>query len=96
MSYLYIISCKNQKPVKLGLSKNPLKRLKQLQTGSPNIYRIYYQEEIDDSCVFKAEKAIHAILGHKRLKGEWFDISVEDAIAEVKFSVISNDYSKLY
>lgn len=83
MSFLYIISASEAGPVKLGFSNDPSKRVKQLQTGSAQPLTLYHAEEVEDARVKIAEKALHRLLGHCRLKGEWFTMSVEDAIAEV-------------
>lgn len=34
------------------------------------------------------ERALHKTIAFKRLKGEWFGITVEDAIAEVKHAIM--------
>lgn len=83
MSFLYVIAAAKEGPVKLGLSVHPEKRVRQLQTASPVPLSIFHTEEIEDVRVKIAEKALHQLLGHKRMKGEWFDMTVEDAIAEV-------------
>ncbi len=83
MSFLYVIAHDINGPVKLGLSISPTKRLKQLQTGSATVLSLFHTEEIEDSKVKIAEKALHKTLSHIRLKGEWFNMTVDDAIAEV-------------
>lgn len=86
MSFLYIISASEAGPVKLGFSQDPEKRLRQLQTASPLPLRLFHVEEVEPDRVKIAEKALHRIIGHKRVKGEWFDVSVEEAISEVMFA----------
>ena len=34
------------------------------------------------------ERALHKTIAFKRLKGEWFRITVEDAIAEVRHAIM--------
>lgn len=83
MSFLYIIASDANGPVKLGLSTNPEKRVRQLQTGNVAPLQIYHTEEVADDRVKIAEKALHRLLGHKRIKGEWFNLTVEEALSEV-------------
>jgi hypothetical protein len=83
VSFLYVIAAKKEGPVKLGLSQDPARRVRQLQTGSAELLQIHHTEEVPDDRVRIAESALHQMLGHKRLKGEWFRMSVEEAIAEV-------------
>ena len=83
MSFLYIIAASPEGPVKLGFSADPQKRLKQLQTGSAQVLALHHTEEVDDARVKIAERALHRLLGHKRLKGEWFTVTVEEAVFEV-------------
>lgn len=96
MSYLYVIaSVSDTNVVKLGLSKHPEKRLKQLQTASPYELKVFHQEEVSSERVNIAEKALHSLLRHKKLKGEWFDLSVEEAISEVIYIRITEDLAPI-
>ena len=88
VSYIYVI-CENDKsPVKIGFSNNPEKRLKQLQTGHPNILTLHYKEEIDSSNVKILEKIIHKENKHHNVSGEWFNLSPQDAVLEIKHALI--------
>ncbi len=95
MSYLYVIAASDNGPVKLGLSIHPEKRVKQLQTGSVETYHLYHKELVEVSCLKKAEKSLHRLLSHKRMRGEWFDLTVTDAIDEVKFIRMTEDLSPI-
>jgi hypothetical protein len=67
---IYLIT--DGEKVKIGYSKDPLKRLKQLQTGHPKLLRLMK--------VYNApnwvEKRIHYIIRWDRTRGrgEWFDL----------------------
>lgn len=87
MSYIYIIGG-TEKPYKIGFSKEPHKRLKSLQTGYPEKLTLHYIKEIDETQVRQLEKHIHRAIAYKRTKGEWFNISLDDAISEINFAVI--------
>lgn len=62
--------------VKIGYSKNPRRRLRQLQTGHPNKLKLLHTWEGDKL----AEKRIHYILKPLILRhnSEWFKISLND------------------
>lgn len=90
MNYIYVIGPENEQgQMKIGFSKDPKKRLSSLQTGNTEKLKLYYYEEVMDKRVRLVEKAIHKEIGHKRIKGEWFDLSSSDAILEVKFGIIT-------
>jgi hypothetical protein len=86
---IYLIYCKNINLYKIGLSVNPEKRLKQLQTGTPyelNIVSLY-----DSKYPFKTESILHKSLISKKvaedfqfnfeyLKGEWFNLSSDEIL----------------
>jgi hypothetical protein len=86
-SYIYVIGT-DKKPYKIGFSNKPARRLKDLQTGHPEQLTIHYLECIPKDQVKFIEKSIHSVLRHRRAKGEWFDLELEEAIAEVKFARI--------
>ncbi|SIP85791.1 Bacteriophage T5 orf 172 domain-containing with Zinc finger domain [Pacmanvirus A23] len=72
--YIYfIIEMPFNGRVKIGMSKNPIKRLKTLQTGNPNKLFIYHLFESHDYKVL--ERSMHDICKDLKLLGEWFEIS---------------------
>jgi len=85
--FIYVIG-PAEGPQKIGLSGDVEKRLQTLQTGSPVTLIIHHTEEVNPKKVRLLEKKIHNELNHKRVKGEWFDLSPEDAKAFVVFFVI--------
>lgn len=72
MSHLYIIHAKGAGKVKIGISKHPGKRIKQLQTGNPfDLEFLLILEGRAD-----LERELHQCLKRYRsrnMKGEWFD-----------------------
>jgi hypothetical protein len=86
---IYLMCLKNSNLYKIGISTNPNKRLKQLQTGSPQ--DILIVSVFESKHPFKTEKILHNTLHSKKapedfeynfeyLKGEWFSLSAEDVI----------------
>ena len=79
--YVYAIRNKHTGRIKLGISENPERRLKELQTGNDcELELLAYREAANR---FKDEKAIHDKHQHLRVRGEWFDtpVAVADEIA---------------
>ena len=88
-SFIYVIG-DNASPYKIGFTKDPNKRLKSLQTGNPSKLNMLYKQEINESETKFIEKQIHNVLKRKQVSGEWFDITLEDAILEVKYAVMKH------
>ena len=84
MSVVYFVKHKFMKPIKIGYSNNLKMRLQDLKCASP-----YGLEIIGTIPTYNAqylEKIIHERLKNRRLNGEWFDISHEEAIDIIKES----------
>lgn len=90
-SFLYVISASEQGPVKIGLSIHPEKRVRQLQTGHAEKLALHHREPITEQCARPMEQIIHRENRHRKLKGEWFDMTVAEAVAEVKHAMIRFD-----
>lgn len=70
-SYIYLIS--NGDSHKVGVSVAPNKRIKQLQTGCPEVLKLVETWELPKSSVYKLEKKCHEEINHYYQKrGEWF------------------------
>ena len=70
-SYIYIISDREQ--LKVGVSVNPEKRLKQLQTGNPKDLNLEKTYKLPRDKVFKLEKEAHTKIHKLYSKNrEWF------------------------
>lgn len=70
MGYVYFIAqLNNEHKVKIGYSKNPSKRLKQLSTSSPDILLLlgYFKGTMHD------EKEMHLRFSKDRVNLEWFN-----------------------
>jgi predicted GIY-YIG superfamily endonuclease len=85
--FIYIIGNKENKQ-KIGFSKDVHKRLKSLQTGNPEKLTLHHYVKIPENRVRLIEKKIHSELSYKRLSGEWFNMSPEEAKLFLDFSVI--------
>ena len=88
-TYLYVIAASPEGPTKISHSVRPDRRVKQLQTGHAARLAVFYQQGVSSKDAQRIERSIHNTLGYLRVQGEWFDISVDDAISEVKFGLMS-------
>jgi hypothetical protein len=99
---VYLIHNVKEDIFKVGVSKNSLKRVKQLQTGSGNqiVLKGFYRTEI----AYKIESTIHNLWSYKKyigddftnLEGEWFVLSIEDIISFKDFcKKIEDNFNKL-
>jgi len=73
--YIYIIS-NEQGYIKVGVSNNPERRVKQLQTGNEHKLKLLFKEEFDCTRhhLLHIEKELHKQLRYMATKtvGEWF------------------------
>ena len=79
--FVYIITSTENKGVsKIGRSRDPKKRLKNLQTGSPYKLHIQYTYGLltRKSCL-ALERRVHKLLKADHLSGEWFNVEAKDA-----------------
>lgn len=89
-SFIYIIT--DGEHYKVGISKDPEKRLLQLQTGSPRAIKIVETFCLSDDTIFKAEKECHARIQSFYVKrGEWF-IGATQFHIQVLVSEICDQY----
>jgi predicted GIY-YIG superfamily endonuclease len=85
--YIYVIGNKENRQ-KIGFAKDPYRRLKTLQTGNPDKLYLHHYVEIPDEKTRIMESKIHSEISYKRITGEWFDISAEDAKLVLDHAVI--------
>jgi hypothetical protein len=81
MRKLYLIQS-NEGKYKIGISKNPSKRIEQLQTGSPDVLKLIHTYESPNA--FKIETALHNKYQYLREHGEWFDMSISEEVDFLK------------
>ena len=73
MYVYFIIALGKPKRIKIGKSRDPEKRLKELQTGCP--YKLKLDGTIkcnSDKHALEIEKAAHDFFSYKHARGEWF------------------------
>lgn len=68
--------------VKVGLTNDPAARLRTLQTGLPEALTMPYLVVLPKrEQAVRLEKSLHRQMADRRVRGEWFRIDIEDAIA---------------
>jgi len=76
--FIYAIGTESKQ--KIGVSSDTDQRLATLQTANSEDLTLHYCFEVDDKVAFKFEKYIHREQNHKRLRGEWFEMSSQDVV----------------
>ena len=94
IQHLYIIQSDVTGAIKIGRSKNPKKRLQQLQTGSPYKLKIL--------TIVKGRGDLEKLL-HERLKpykqsckGEWFDFNCTGSLPDWISEMIDWDIANVW
>jgi hypothetical protein len=87
---MFIYAIGSETNQKIGFSSNVQQRLSTLQTGNPEKLRIHHTiEVVDGDRARLVEKMLHKAYSHKRVKGEWFDMSPKEATHALIFAEIS-------
>ncbi|WP_257667668.1 GIY-YIG nuclease family protein [Parapedobacter tibetensis] len=76
--YVYLIVNTDTGYIKIGRSNNPIYRERTLHSKEPSVHRIALW-----CCGQEIEKKLHARYKHKRIRGEWFRLSIAD-LAEIE------------
>ncbi len=79
---LYAIS--DGEAVKLGISVNIGKRLKQIQTGHPKPLKVLWKlyAGATTGAAYKTERKLHRLCSKYRVRGEWFKPECMDLVRE--------------
>ena len=80
--YIYLIQNLETSRYKIGVSKNPKKRIKQLQTGSGEELKLIHTFETDNAR--KIESALHNMYRQHKTMGEWFNLSLSEEHVFIK------------
>ncbi len=78
--YVYAIREKDTGNIKLGISRDPEARLRQLQTGNSSELELVAFRKAENR--FADERALHADAEAYRLRGEWFEGAAVDALTK--------------
>lgn len=78
-SAVYLISSSGR--VKIGYSKNPWKRYRQLCTGCPNPLALVFTFYCHDAP--SLERKLHESFSQYRANGEWFNVTAKQVMQEI-------------
>ena len=78
MRYVYLIRNQESGTYKLGVSKHPEQRVKELQTGNDD--DIVLIESFQSKYPTKVETALHNKYAPNRKRGEWFNLYLENEL----------------
>lgn len=78
--YVYAIQNTTTGNIKLGISRNPEQRLKQLQTGNDCTLKLVAYKKAENK--FKDETTLHYNYSSAHVRGEWFNNSSINAITQ--------------
>lgn len=76
MNYIYLIKNTEESSYKIGVSKNPKKRIKSLNTG--NSAKLVLVSMFETKYAYKIERTLHRKYSYMRKHGEWFDLSIKE------------------
>lgn len=82
MDKIYLIKSLNEGVYKIGVSKTPNKRLKEVQTGNPSPIDILYLYETEYA--YKIETCLHNRYSHYNTHGEWFELSLKEELSFIE------------
>jgi Meiotically up-regulated gene 113 len=77
-SFVYVIQAGEDGPVKIGSAREPSWRLNQLQCGSWQ--ELHLRAVVPCQCSMAMELDAHALANSRRIRGEWFDLTPEEAV----------------
>ncbi len=78
MNQVYLMQSDDSGYYKIGVSKNPKRRVAQLQTG--NAEKIRLIESFASKIAYKIEMALQNQYMPSKINGEWFKLSIENEI----------------
>lgn len=88
---IYAIGWDEGGPIKIGKAKTMRARLDILQTGCPYQLRILHHSRLYQTGAVYIERKIHSMLADSKMCGEWFNVSLEEAIDAIESCSLAND-----
>ena len=80
--YVYLMVNTDTSLIKIGRSVNPVYRERTLHSQEPAVHLIAMW-----CCVKQIEKELHTMFHHRRIRGEWFRLTIFDMTALEKFMI---------
>ena len=96
--YVYLIQSGNKpkSPIKIGMSDNPEKRIKQLQTGNPVQLRLVLSIKCKSRAgAFKLESDMHNLLHKMNIINEWYSVVRSNVYKALNELANNNKHGKI-
>ncbi len=84
--FVYVIGGRSTSK-KIGIATDPSRRLKAIQSGNSKVVSVLHSREVDLSVAGMIEAHAHWVLKDHRESGEWFRVSLEQAIAAIDAAI---------
>ena len=78
VKYIYLIQSQEEGYYKIGVSKHPNKRIKELQTGNSSKLKLI--ESYKSDFAHQIERALQRRFSYMRKEGEWFEMSINEEV----------------
>jgi hypothetical protein len=72
--FVYFVEEEGTGRIKIGVTKNIIGRLRQLQTHTSSELKLLVQVEVPDA--FKIERCLHTTFSNLKVRGEWFSSEI--------------------
>ncbi len=83
MTHIYVIGA-SENLKKIGITRNPPGRLRNLQTANPAKLQLEYLKQCEEHEAVRLEREVHKRFSADRLAGEWFAINAETAVVGIE------------
>lgn len=87
--FVYILQSQEDGYYKIGVSKNPQKRLSTLQTGNPSELKLINIYESKNAK--RIEKKLHSLFSSFKKEGEWFDFGLMEELSFIEKCKLIDD-----
>lgn len=84
-SFVYAIECDGF--IKIGVSNNPEKRAAAIQGSSPHPVQVLKFWRVSRARRLDLERGIHELLRTRRVRNEWFNVTLAEATAAVNWAL---------
>jgi hypothetical protein len=79
MKYVYLIQSLENSYYKIGVSKHPAKRIKELQTGNSSELKLV--DTYPTEFAHQIERTLQRRYSHLNKEGEWFDMGISNEVS---------------
>lgn len=95
VAFIYAFQAESGGPVKVGQSVDPEKRAVGLGRGTASKVVVLGARQCHFHDRLFAERYAHALLWPRRVRGEWFDVEPEQALAAIRIAVAQVEAGRL-